>query len=50
MQKSRGQVKMQPDHKLVFRADWALPEDRLRGVRALVRQLADVAAAGKKAA
>ena len=50
MQKSRGGVKLQPDHKLVFRADWPLPEDRLRGVRALVRQLADVAGAAKKAA
>ena len=50
MQKSGNRVKLQPDHKLVYRADWPLPEDRLRGVRALVRQLADVAAAGKKAA
>jgi transcription-repair coupling factor (superfamily II helicase) len=50
MQKSENRVKLQPDHKLVFRADWPLPEDRLRGVRALVRQLADVAAAGRKAA
>ena len=45
-----SRVKLQPDHKLVFRADWPQPEDRLRGVRALVRQLADVAAAAKKAA
>ena len=37
MQKSRGGVKMQPDHKLVFKADWDLPEKRLKGVRALVR-------------
>ena len=50
MQKSTGRVKLQADHKLVFRADWPQPEDRLRGVRAMVRQLADVAAAGKKAA
>ena len=50
MQKSAGRVKLQPDHKLVFRADWPQPEDRLRGVRALVRQLADVAGAAKKAA
>jgi transcription-repair coupling factor (superfamily II helicase) len=50
MQKSGNRVKLQPDHKLVFRADWPQPEDRLRGVRALVRQLADVAAQGKKAA
>jgi transcription-repair coupling factor (superfamily II helicase) len=50
MQKSKGGVKLQPDHKLVFKADWDLPEARLKGVRALVRQLADMAAAGKKAA
>jgi len=41
---------MQPDHKLVFKADWPQPADRLRGVRALVRQLADIAGAARKAA
>ncbi len=50
MQRSGGGVKLQPDHKLVFKADWPKPEDRLRGVRALVRQLADIAAQAKKAA
>ena len=50
MQKSRGGVQLQPDHKLVFKADWDLPEERLKGVRALVRQLAEIAAAPKKAA
>jgi hypothetical protein len=34
----------------VFRADWATPEDRLNGVRKLVRQLADIAGAARKAA
>jgi transcription-repair coupling factor (superfamily II helicase) len=43
-------VKLQPDHRLVFKADWDLPEARLKGVRALVRQLADMAAAGRKVA
>ena len=42
--------KLQPDHKLVFKADWDLPEERLKGVRALVAQLADIAGQGKKAA
>ena len=43
--------KLQPDHKLVFRADWDLPEARLAGVRELVRQLAEMAGrAGKVAA
>jgi transcription-repair coupling factor (superfamily II helicase) len=50
MQKSRGGVRMQPDHKLVFKADWDTPEARLKGVRTLVRQLAEVAAQAKKAA
>ena len=50
MQKSRGGVKLQSDHKLVFRADWDLPEKRLKGVRALVAQLAEIATATKKVA
>ncbi|KAB2912285.1 MAG: transcription-repair coupling factor [Hyphomicrobiaceae bacterium] len=50
MQKSRGGVKLQPDHKLVFKADWDLPDKRLAGVRALVLQLAEIAAQGRKAA
>jgi len=50
MQQSRGGIRMQPDHKLVFRADWDLPEARLKGVRALVARLAEIAAAAKQAA
>jgi transcription-repair coupling factor (superfamily II helicase) len=50
MQKSRGGVKLQADHKLVFKADWDLPEARLKGVRSLVAQLAEIAGQGKKAA
>jgi transcription-repair coupling factor (superfamily II helicase) len=50
MQKSRGGVRMQPDHKLVFKAQWPQASDRLRGVRDLVRQLADIAGAARKAA
>jgi transcription-repair coupling factor (superfamily II helicase) len=36
-------VKLQPDHKLVFRADWEDGVERLKGTRALVRELADIA-------
>ncbi len=36
-------VKLQPDHKLVYRAEWDDGVERLRGARSLVRQLADVA-------
>ncbi len=50
MLKSRGGVKLQPDHKLVFKADWDLPEHRLKGVRVLVQRLAEIAALGRKAA
>jgi transcription-repair coupling factor (superfamily II helicase) len=50
IQNSRGGVRMQPDHKLVFKAQWPDASDRLRGVRALVRQLADIARAARKAA
>jgi transcription-repair coupling factor (superfamily II helicase) len=50
MGKSKGLVKLQPDHKLVFRADWAQSAARLVGVRNLVAQLAEIAAAARKAA
>jgi len=50
MQQSKGHVKLQADHKLVFKADWPQPEARLKAVRALVRQLADIAAQARKAA
>jgi transcription-repair coupling factor (superfamily II helicase) len=50
MAKSKGAVRLQPDHKLVYRADWAMPAARLQGVRRLVRELADIAAQAKKAA
>ncbi|MDO9382925.1 MAG: transcription-repair coupling factor [Hyphomicrobiaceae bacterium] len=50
MQKSRGAAKVQPDHKIVFRGDWDLPEKRLKGVRALTTELANIAAKGRKAA
>ena len=50
MQKSGGAVKMQPDHKLVFKADWDLPEKRLEGARDLARELAQIAEAAAAAA
>jgi transcription-repair coupling factor (superfamily II helicase) len=36
-------VKLQPDHKLVFRAEWEDGVERLRATRSLVRELADIA-------
>ena len=50
MQKARGRIKLQPDHRIVFKADWDLPEIRLKGVRALAVELAKIAAAARKAA
>ena len=50
VQSSKGRVKVQPDMKLVYKADWDLPEARLKGVRALVLELAQMAEAIRKAA
>ena len=36
-------VKLQPDHKLVFKADWEDGVEQLSGTRALMRELADIA-------
>ena len=43
-------VKLQPDHRLIYYADWDTPEERLAGTRDLLRQLVDIAAKVKKAA
>ncbi len=43
VQKHAVNTKIQPDHKLVYRADWDLPEKRLKGVRSLARQLSVIA-------
>ncbi len=37
--------KITPDHKLVFKGEWKTAEDRLKGARYLVRQLAEIAEA-----
>ncbi len=50
VQASRGIIKVQPDQKLVYRAEWDLPAERLKGVRTFIGQLAAVAAKAKKAA
>jgi transcription-repair coupling factor (superfamily II helicase) len=47
MHEHGANVKLQPDHKLVFKADWDEGIERLKGTRALVRELADIAS-GKK--
>jgi transcription-repair coupling factor (superfamily II helicase) len=47
--KSKNAARLQPDHKLVYKAEWATPAARLDGVRALVRELAGIAAPRKAA-
>jgi transcription-repair coupling factor (superfamily II helicase) len=42
---SKGAARLQPDHKLVYKADWATPAARLQGVRRLVGELAQIATA-----
>ena len=49
IQHSKGLFKVQPDQRLVFKADWDLPELRLKGVRTLAQQLALLAAPTAKA-
>ncbi|HEY1246403.1 MAG TPA: TRCF domain-containing protein, partial [Hyphomicrobiaceae bacterium] len=44
MARSKGAVRLQPDHRLLYKADWATPAARLAGVRSLVRELAQIAA------
>jgi len=44
------QVKLQPDHRLIFYANWPTPEDRLAGTRELLKRLAKIAGAVKQAA
>ena len=43
-------VKLQPDHRLIYYADWETPEARLRGTRNLLQRLVDIAGHVKKAA
>jgi transcription-repair coupling factor (superfamily II helicase) len=50
VQASRGLVKVQPDHKLIFKATWDEPEARVKGVRGLILELAAIAEKNRKAA
>ena len=43
-------VKLQPDHRLIYYANWPNPEDRLAGTRDLLKRLAKIAGAVKEAA
>jgi transcription-repair coupling factor (superfamily II helicase) len=45
IQGESGTAKLRPDHRLVYRRDWAEPERRLAGVQYLLARLAEIAAA-----
>jgi transcription-repair coupling factor (superfamily II helicase) len=50
IQKEGSGVKLRPDHKLVYYAEWETPEERLHGARDLLKQLGAIAAKVKQAA
>ena len=50
IRKEGKQVKLQPDHRLIYYANWETPEERLTGARDLLQRLVKIAAAVKKAA
>ena len=43
-------VKLQPDHRLIYYANWETPEERLAGARDLLKRLVKIAGAVKQAA
>jgi transcription-repair coupling factor (superfamily II helicase) len=43
-------VKLQPDHRLIYYANWQTPEERLHGARNLLKRLVKIAQAVKEAA
>jgi transcription-repair coupling factor (superfamily II helicase) len=45
-----ARVKLQPDHRLIYYANWNSPEARLAGTRDLLKRLVKIAAAVKQAA
>ncbi len=46
--RERGkQVKLQPDHRLIYYANWSTPEARLAGARDLLKRLVKIAAGGE---
>ncbi|HKQ54825.1 MAG TPA: transcription-repair coupling factor, partial [Methyloceanibacter sp.] len=45
-----NRVKLQPDHRLIYYADWETQEERLAGARDLLKRLVGIAQAVKQAA
>ncbi len=50
IRKEGKQVKLQPDHRLIYYANWETPEERLAGARDLLKRLVKIAGAEKRAA
>jgi transcription-repair coupling factor (superfamily II helicase) len=50
IRKEGKQVKLQPDHRLIYYANWETPEERLAGARDLLQRLVKIAGAVKQAA
>lgn len=50
IQRQKGKVQMRPDGKLVYRREWETPRARMKGVRQLMDQLAQLSAKAEKAA
>ena len=50
IRKEGQQVKLQPDHRLIYYANWETPEERLAGARDLLKRLVKIAGAVKQAA
>jgi transcription-repair coupling factor (superfamily II helicase) len=44
MSEQAGTVKLRPDHRLVYRRGWDDPPARVKGIRSLMQELADMAA------
>ena len=44
MSEQAGTVKLRPDHRLVYRRGWDDPPARVKGIRGLMQELADLAA------
>ena len=43
IQEEAGRLQLKPDHKLVYRRDWASPAERLRGARQFLSGLSRIA-------
>jgi transcription-repair coupling factor (superfamily II helicase) len=48
--KEARRVKLQPDHRLIYYANWETPEERLKGARKFLERLVKIASAVKVAA